>query len=382
MRRIAVWYILLNKRLFKKWSFLLILCMAPLLVAGIRLGSQQESGIVTIALCARNPQDELSAQVIGRLLENDDVLRYVVCEWEEEARGLVESFQADAAWIFPEDLADSLQTVAAYKHVEPVVTVVERQDSIPLVFSREILSSALYPCFSYAVYQDFVRDDLMLAVGEDEIQAAYERTLVEGSLFQIEYWDGQPTEESNYVLAPIRGILALWLVLCGFAASMYYIQDEQRGTFSWMPVKHSLWMAFGFHAVLLSDALVVLLVGCKLAGVFTVWHNELANAMLFMCSVIAFCNLARLLCRTLERLGGCMPILLMGMAAVCPVFINVNRFRTIQYLCPPYYYLMATHSTYHRLLMAVYACVMTGMCVLITMYQTKKGREVKRDGFL
>lgn len=375
MRKAAVWYVLLNKRLFKKWSFLLILAMVPLLVAGMRLGARQESGIVTIALYLRDPQDELSMRVVAQLQEIDNVLQYVTCEREEDAREMVESLQADAAWIFPENLADSLQSAAAHKLVEPVVTVVEREDNIPLVFSREILSSALYPSFSYAVYEDFVRDDLMLEIDGDRLWAAYERTLVEGSLFQIAYWDGQVAEESDYLLAPMRGMLALWVVLCGFAASMYFIQDERRGTFSWMPVKHRLWMAFGFHAVLLSDAAAVLLIACRVAGVFTLWYTELANAVLYMCCVIVFCNLVRLLCRTLERLGSCIPILLMGMAVLCPVFISVNSFRPLQYLLPPFYYLKATHSTYYLYLMAAYVCGMTGLCALVFWLQNVGQRK-------
>lgn len=375
MSRIAVWYILLNKRLFKKWSFLLILCMVPLLVVGLRLAAGQESGIVTIGLCMKNPMDKMTNRVVEQLIEDDNVLRYIICESEEEARGLVESFQADAAWIFPENLQNALQMAAAHKIVEPVVTVVEREDNIPLIFSREILSSALYPYFSYEVYTDFVRDDLELSVDDADLKAAYELTLVEESLFRIEYFDGQESESSSYLIAPIRGILALWLVLCGFAASMYFMQDERRGTFSWMPVKHRLWMAFGFHAVLLSDAAAILLIACKFAGVFTVWYKELANALMFMGCALVFCNLVRLLCGTPERLGNCIPILLMGMTVLCPVFLNVNRFRPLQYLLPPFYYLRATHSTYHLYLMAGYIGIGIGLCVLASLWQNRKKRQ-------
>lgn len=353
----------------------MILCMVPLLVVGLRLAAGQESGIVTIGLCMKNPMDKMTNRVVEQLIEDDNVLRYIICESEEEARGLVESFQADAAWIFPENLQNALQMAAAHKIVEPVVTVVEREDNIPLIFSREILSSALYPYFSYEVYTDFVRDDLELSVDDADLKAAYELTLVEESLFRIEYFDGQESESSSYLIAPIRGILALWLVLCGFAASMYFMQDERRGTFSWMPVKHRLWMAFGFHAVLLSDAAAILLIACKFAGVFTVWYKELANALMFMGCALVFCNLVRLLCGTPERLGNCIPILLMGMTVLCPVFLNVNRFRPLQYLLPPFYYLRATHSTYHLYLMAGYIGIGIGLCVLASLWQNRKKRQ-------
>lgn len=350
----------------------MILCMVPLLVAGMRLAARQESGIVTVALYVSNPADDVSAQVVEQLTENNDVLRYVSCDSEAQARGMVESFQADTAWIFPEDLVADIQEAAARKRVRPVVTVVEREDNVPLMFSREVLCGALYPYFSYAVYEDFVRDDLGIEIAEEQLQAAYERTLVEGSLFQIEYFDGQAARESSYLLAPLRGMLALWLVLCGFAASMYFIQDEMRGTFSWMPVRHRLWMSFGFHAVLLSDAAVVLVIACRLAGVFTVWYMEILNAVLFMGCALVFCNLVRLLCGTAGRLGSCIPLLLVGMALICPVFLNVRRFRPLQYLLPPFYYLNATHSTYHQYLMAAYICAVGGLCAFASWLKNRE----------
>lgn len=371
MRRIAIRYVLLNKRLFKKYSFLLILCMVPLLLAGMRIAARQESGIVTVALWGSNPADELSNRVMEQL-ERNDVLRYVRCTSREEAVGLVESFQADAAWIFPEDLAGDLGAAASGKTVAPVVTVLEREDSIPLTFSREILSSALYPYFSYAVYEDFVRDDMGLEADSGELKEAYERTLVEGSLFRLEYFDGQASEESSYLLAPMRGMLALWLVLCGLAAALYYLQDERRGTFSQMSLRRREWTAIGFQAVLLIDAAAVQIIALRFSGVFTVWSREIGNAVLFAGCTLLFCNLMRLLCGTPERLGSCIPVLMTAMTVLCPVFVRIDMFRPLQYLLPPFYYLNATHSTYHFYLMAAYICVMALLCALVSWRKNRK----------
>ncbi len=336
-----------------------MLCAVPLLVAGMRLAAREESGIVTVALYMSDPSDELSGRVTEQLQSNE-VLRYVLCDTREEAESMVKGFRADAAWIFPEDLGASLREAAAHKLVVPAVTVIEREDNVPLTFSREILSSALYPYFSYAVYEDYVRDDLGLEVSGGQLREAYERTLAEGRLFRLEYFDGQESEESHYLLAPMRGILALWLVLCGFAAAMYYAQDEQRGTFSRMPAKRRLWVAFGVQAVLLSDAAVVLLAACRLTGVFTVWGREIVNAVLFAGSTLMFCNLLRMLCGTPERLGSCIPVVMTAMAVLCPVFINVRGLEALKYFFPPFYYLNATHSTYHFYLMAAYICIAAG----------------------
>ena len=59
--RIVKWYLLINKRLFRKYSFILLLGIVPLFVTGIRVFSMEESGIVRIVLCQKDPKDELAA---------------------------------------------------------------------------------------------------------------------------------------------------------------------------------------------------------------------------------------------------------------------------------------------------------------------------------
>ncbi|MDE7403957.1 MAG: hypothetical protein K2M81_02500, partial [Lachnospiraceae bacterium] len=286
----------------------------------------------------------------------------------------VTDYEADVAWIFSENFQSDLQKASADKRCEPVVTVVEREDNVPLRFSRQILVNKIYSDFSYMVYADFIRDDMGLTeVSDAELQAAYEKMFVEGSLFQMEYLDGQREEadDYNYLLTPIRGILALWFVLCGFAASMYFIQDERSGVFSRVALKNRLWAAFGMHAVILSDAAIVLMIALKLAGVFTSWQRELVGILLFAGCTLVFCNLIRLLCRTPERLGACIPILLMGMLAMCPVFINSRNFGVLPYLLPPYYYLKSIHSTYYLYGMVIYIGVLFSLCVLIFWWRNR-----------
>lgn len=369
---VVVRYFLLNKRLFKKISFIVILCIVPFLVVGMKLASKQESGIFKIALFLPNSDDELSSEIVTNLIESDSVMQYVICKTEQEATDMVRSFEADEAWIFPENLEKSLQEIASEKRLAPVVTIIARQETISLVFTREILCNSLYPAFSYAVYQDFVRDDLGLEmISDQELKDAYNQTLVKGNLFQMAYLDGQEVETNNYLLAPIRGILAVWLVLCGFAASMYFIQDEQSGTFSCVPLKDRLKMAFGVHAVLIADSVVVLLIACKFAGIFTNWYSETLCAVLFAICTIAFCNFIRLLCGTIERLGAFIPVLLIAMIILCPVFINIKNCKLVQYLLPPYYYLKSIHSVYYLYEMMIYAVIGIILCIFLSKWQNK-----------
>jgi len=377
--RIVTRYYLWNKRLFKKYSFLLILCMVPLLVGGIRMLAKEESGIARVVLCLPNPADGLAAGVCEELMSEDGILRYIFCDKEEEARRMVMENEADTAWIFAEDLAGSLREAASRRRPGPVVKVVERKDSVSLIFSREILGAALYPAFSYAVYEDYIRKELGLTeLDGEEIRQAYERTLVEGSLFQMAYLDGgEEQEDYHYLQAPVRGMLAIWLVLCGLAACLYYMQDEEQGVFLRTPAARRLPAAFGVCAVFLSDAALVLLLACRLAGVFTVWYREVLSCVLFACATLAFCNLVRLLCGTPERLGSCMLLLTAGMLVLCPVFINLRGFRAVKYLLPPYYYLLSIHSVRHLYGMAIYTTVVSVFCVALFWLRNRNVEKVQ-----
>lgn len=362
-------YYLLNKRLFKKYSFLLILCMVPLLVGGLRLAAKEESGIARVVLCLPDPEDEMAVLVAEELMGDEaGILRYSLCEEEEEARRMVMEDEADTAWIFHTDLRESLQAAASKKRVRPVVKVVERKDSVSLILSREILGAALYPAFSYAVYEDYIRKNLRLTeISDEQIRQAYERTLVEDSLFQMAYLDGGQEEEEafHYLQAPVRGMLAIWLVLCGLAACLYFMQDEEQGLYARTPVARRLSVSFGVCAVFVSDAALILLLACKAAGVFTVWHREVWSCALFACATLAFCNLIRLLCVTPGRLGSCIVILTAGMLVLCPVFLNLRGFRAVKYLLPPYYYLLSVHNVRYLYGMAAYTTVVSVLCVVL-----------------
>lgn len=370
-------FFLLQKRLLKKYSFLVMLCLAPLFAAGISGLAKEQSGIATIALCVPE-EDPVAGEVADRLLAGEGVFRYLSCEEETEARALVESGEADAAWIFSGNMEKKMQKLAEKRRVRPLVTVVERQDSVSLTLGREILSGAIYPAFSYAVYESYVRKDLGLEeISEERLRQTYESVVVEGSLFQMVYPDGTPGEEEDftYVQAPLRGILAIWFTFVGFSATLVFMQDESRGVYGRVPAAKRLFASYGACAVFLADAGIVLLLACKLAGVFTDWRREVASCAVFACCVLAFVNLLRLLCRTPQRMG--MLLLPLGavMLALCPVFLNLQYFRAGKMLLPPWHYLQSIHNVRYLYFMIVYTILLALISVLVQWLQNRTGQS-------
>ena len=358
---------LLQKRLFKRWSFFLLMALAPLFAAGVGRLSEEPAGIAGIALYLPEG-DGMAAEIAGRLFEGESVLRYLPCGSEAEARTLVENGGADAAWIFAEDMEESIRELAERKRIRPVVTVVEREDSVPLILGREILAAAIYPSFSYAVYEGFVRGDLgMTEMSEEELRDVYESVSVEGSLFQMVYPDQTPeeAEDYGYVQAPLRGILAIWLTFCGLASSLWFMRDEEQGVYGKETGMKRLLASYRVCVVFLADAAVVMLLSVKLAGLFTDWKREVISCVVFVVCVTAFANLLRLLCRAPQRLGVILLPLGAVMLALCPVFLNLQYFRAGKLLLPPWYYLQSIHNVRYLCLMAVYTAALAALSLLL-----------------
>lgn len=371
--RMLVRFLLLQKRLLKRVSFLLMLCLAPLLSAGVGRLSGEPAGIATVALYL--PEGDAVAQEISeRLLDERGVLRYLSCEDEQRARRMVETGEADAAWIFSEDLSERIEELAKRRRVRPVVTVVERQDSVPLILGREILCAAIYPSFSYAVYTGYVREELGLAeMSDGALRRIYDSVAVEGSLFQMVYADETPgeAEDFTYVQAPLRGILAIWFTFVGLAAALCFMRDEERGVYGRIPVTRRLSASYTAEAAFLLDAALVLLLSCKLAGVFTNGKNEVICCAVFAACVLAFTNLLRMLCRTPRRLGMLFLPLLAAMLALCPVFLNLQNFRAGKLLLPPWYYLQSIHNMRYLYGMAVYTAILVLVSAVLQRVQSR-----------
>lgn len=355
---------LIQKRLLCKYSFLLLLILPLIFATGLERLAREESGIAVIALYL--PENDPAAVQVGeRLLDRESVFRFLSCESREAAVELVQTGEADAAWLFSDELEEAIRELARKRRVRPLVQVVERKDSVPLILAREVLSAAVYPAFSYEVYESYVLEELgFTELDKKTIYRTYESVAVSGSLFQMIYPDGSSgeTEDFGYVQAPLRGILAIWLTFLGLAAVLFFMQDEERGVYGRLSGIGRLFAFYGVGAVFLLDGTMIFLLCCRLGGVFTELRREVVCAAVFACCVLAFSNLLRLLCRTPRRIGMILLPLLAVMLALCPVFFELQYFRAGKLLLPPRYYLYAVHDDRYLYGMAVY----TALLVLVS----------------
>ncbi|MGN0167981.1 MAG: hypothetical protein ACI4AB_08060 [Acetatifactor sp.] len=354
MRKIKhgiLYYILLSKRFFKKLSFLMLLCAVPVLVFCLKDVSGQESGMLHVVLCLEDAEDETARRLADGLMSEDSVLHYSLVDEKETAKNMVRAGEADAAWIFCSDFQAKIRKLTEREmEGEAPVLVIEQEDNVALQLARIKMFGALYSDLSFSLYENFAYDDLALSgeVSEEELRTLYDMTNVEGNLFHLAYLEtdgGTVAQKQNYMMAPLRGMLALLLILCGFEADMFFMQDEEKGVLDGTPLRSRKKRVYVYQLAAMVPTAVAALAALYLAGDFSNAGEELLFMVLYLLDCMVFCNGIRRILGSAQWMGTCIPVLMLGMFVLCPVFFNLKSFRAIQYLLPPFYYLNAVRTS-------------------------------------
>ncbi len=367
MKRRCRWLWLFNKRLYKKPAFLLLLLSVPLLLLLLNIISHQESGFVQIVLCPQDQENSLAAEVCDELKSSSELILFTECASPEESMEMVQTGQADAAWIFSEGFEQKIREFAKIKSRRlPTVTVVEREQTIPLRLSHEKLASVLYERCAQPLYLDFVRTNLAQLddVTDQELIEDYQLFDTNDRLFIFETAEtssGGQEKTPGYLLTPVRGLLSVLILIGGLVAALFYMQEEKRGTYSWVPDAKKPLVLFLSEMIAMLNLCACVLVALYISGLGLSLIREGAALLLFAVSCSVFCMLLQQLTGKIQTLCALIPLLTVILISVCPVFFDFKRIRMLQLLFPPAYYLRAVYNGRYLLYMALYTLCLTAL---------------------
>lgn len=347
MKRFFAWFALLNKRLYKKITFLCILIMIPVLVGVFQVVAQQPSGVVTVVLACHDSQDPLCLEIVENLKSDTKIISFVE-ETPENAISMVSAGKADAAWIFPEDMVTHIRAFASGESgTKGFVQVVEREQTVVLGLARERLTGVLFEESVRESYLRYIRECAPEASNrsDDELLTYLHNANVAGQLF--EYYDiygNQKTETANYLTSPLRGLLAVVAAIGSAVTAMYYQKDKENGIFSLLPERYMALGEFGYQMVSSLNLMTVVLCSLVISGLSV---NIFLELLLFALYSVC-CALFGMLLRTLfgggKWLAVWLPVLALLMLVVCPVFFDVARIQKLQLVFPPTYYVTGAYN--------------------------------------
>lgn len=351
---------MLAKRLFKKKSFIVILCLLPAFAALISFASKQDNGMLTVMLAADDAEDKTASEIIDYLVDSDSIILYRISASPDEAIEKVKYGKADAAWVICEDIDDKITEFGKDKSKVPsLVSIYIRDDSVLLKLSREKLYDALYPHISYAVYENYVYDKLGDAEKPDRetLKKIYHDSWKDNNIVEYKYLDsdGEGIKEVNYLTSPLRGMLAIITVLCTLASSLYCLGDEKKGFFSRIPESRRYYIFFMSNLSASFIASAVMAVSVFFAGTAVSVGREILISVLFSVCSASFCTMLCRIFRTPFSLGAMIPPTALAMAVLSPIFIDFEMPFNFGLLFPSTYLLNSVHNNRYLLYMLVYS---------------------------
>jgi len=371
MKRLLKWFALLNKRLYKRISFLLILLLIPVLVLSYSNAAQESSGVLTVAL-AQVGEDAMASSVIETLTSENSLVRFLSCETPEQAKQLVSESEADVAWIFPEEMEEKVyRFVNNQNRGNAFIQVVERESTVSVILAREKLSGAMFGYCTRAMYLSYIRENApqLQDTSDEALLAYYDAVWVDDEFFVFSFMDAaqpvQEAKEANYLLTPVRGLLAVVTVLSALATAMYYMGDVRLGTFSWIPERKQPVVEFACQMICGLNVALVSLIALRISGLTVSLGREVLTTVLYVVCTALFAMTVRRICAKMTVLGTVLPLLIVVMLVVCPVFFDLGMLRTLQYIFPPTYYINAQYSDRFLALMGIYGLVLALVYYLI-----------------
>ena len=376
VKKLFLWYFMLTKRLFRKWSFLVLLCCIPLMMLVSDYAMSGESGVMTIILCCEDESPQ-AQKIVENLFESESVIRFKVNNNKDEAIKEVKNHKADALWCFSEDFEQKTEQYAKRESSKPVVTVYEREDNIPLQLSHEKLYGALFGSFSYEVYENFVYTKLVdkNTVSEEEVSEYFDGTKRRDDIVKIEKTDDEVNKNTLYLLTPLRGIMSIMVVLCGLAAAMYFLKDKREGKYNWMSEQKRIIPAFAQCLAALVPAAIAVLAAVMFTDISVGFVRELLSMLLFVIGCSGFCLVMCMLFKNSGNLGAAVPAILVVMLAVSPVFITIDMLKPIGKLMPVYYYLNSIYNASYYLYFVYYIIGVYALAVAINLLKKDSLRK-------
>lgn len=367
VKKCLTWYFLFTKRLLFKPSFLILLCIIPLVTPVLKNAMAGESGVLRIVLCNEG-RNEMAEGVIDSLMKKESIILFSDCETEKDAVEKVENHKADAAWIFDKKFDEKLDGFTGFKTTKPAVRIVERESTVSLRLSREVLFGTMYGDISRLTYKNFVYDNMLspTEVGEKTVNSYYTSLERENNIINIQTLDEKPVEnENNYLTAPLRGILSLLVLLCGLTAVMYFLKDNEDGKFDKMPSLKRILPGFAscLSAVILASVAVFL--SLAFSDIWTGFLNETVSMLLYILSVTAFCMVICSVFKSYGKLGAVIPGIMIVSLVLSPIFFSLKILKPLRLLIPSHYYLYSVYNSKYYLYTVIYIIIMTVAGVIL-----------------
>ena len=369
MKRMGMWILLMTKRLMKKPSFIIILVLLPVILVMYRFIITEDDGTIRACVYVPEGSEAFTEKLADNLADAEFSARFYLVDSEDDLYSDVIAGRAEVGYILPKDLKERFLT----KNWDSAVRMVVSDTSQMAPFVNEFVTVVIYTDMMEEYIADYLVNRSGLELSDEEIRPIIRENLLKqadsGSLFDIAYRDYYKNEEvsreevmaENYLMKPIRGTVALFVLLAGLAGLVFWFQDNAEGRFKVM--SHEKRPVINYGSLLLPTALsaIVGMVCILIAGLCENIFLELLTMLLYVIFVTGVCEIIRVIVPSVNAVCAAIPILAIASYLCCPILIDLKKvLPVVSYLrkiLPPDYYLETFNGTKLWVLAAATAVV-------------------------
>lgn len=357
MKRMGMWLLLMTKRLMKKPSFVIILVLLPVILIMYRFIIRQDSGTLRACLYVPEGSDSFTWAVAEGLVKDDSTAVFYLAPTEEDLYSDVIAGRAEAGYVFPKDLNQRLLK----QNWSGAIKMVVSDTSQFAAFVNEIVTVELFEQMSEDLLADYLVNRSGIEFNETELRAFIRENLSKqderGDVIELHYRDFYTNEEieakevleENYLTKPIRGTVALFVMLAGFAGLVFWFQDNAEGRFKVMSYEKRPVINYGSLLLPTLLAGTVGLVCILIAGLSINVFAEIGLMLLYCIFVTGVCEMIRMIVPSVNAICAVIPIFAIASYLCCPIILDLKKtVPVVVYLrkiLPPDYYLQAYNGT-------------------------------------
>lgn len=350
MRQMGVQFLLFGKRLLKRPVYLIILLLMPLTVFLLsRTQAESPSGIRAMLYVEGadwKEQEDLLDKIIDRLLAEDATVRFTLVESEEELKRAVLKQEADCGYVFPEDFSERLRK----DEWKRSVTFYCGEDTMIPMLVNELLYTSVFQVYSADAFIDFMGAAYGEEAGgrtkaENKAEELLNLYLTNGSTFSFAYYGDLAEADNNHQaygaynkaynnketqkaadltagVVPVRGMLALFMMLSAFCGLVDHKRDHEAGRFVWVKNKRAVQLMM--ILIPTTGAALVSLICIGASGSWQGIGTEIASVIIYIFALTAYTMIWGLLFRSEHAVVASVPFLMIAAILFCPVFWNLK----------------------------------------------------------
>ncbi len=343
MKKLIVWTQLTFKRLLKKKGFLILLIAMPLLGWFTSFwGSNQTSGVEVGLLESRDPT---ASEAIEDLLQNEGLFQFILYDDEEQLINAVMTRRLETAFIFDADLTDKIRT----EDHRNLIRLIRSPSTVTQGMAAEVVFSEILDSAADTIITDIVRDGGLFPQEEDgmiqEIIRRYDSYGEEGGTFNFsyEFLDGEPVVATGIPLFPVKGLLAIFLMLTAWINVLNWYKDQEDGIYNAFPA--GLREVASLISVYLPVFLMTLAGFLLLLSIYPTGEalRELVNLLAYGSAISLFLYGMKAFFPSPIAYGTLLPAALLGSLVASPVILDmsslIDSLAILEKLFLPSYYL-------------------------------------------